>query len=381
MGRDVHNSRRDTGATRNLSLALIDTRAARILITVLLFALALAFLYAARHTFIAFLFAIFFAYLVDPAVSRIERWVHGRGRAIAIIYLLLVGVLITFFVFVGPRLGHQAARLGETLPGLSPNTSLSQIADKIGMEHGWSPRTREQLKAFLARYGNDVTRIAQRAVVRVAEAAQNIWLLFLIPILAVFFLQDGRSFSETALSMVQTRPQREFLQGVLNDLNQMLAHFIRAQLTLALLSLVAYISFLSALRVPYARISGTSGGAIEFIPVLGPLVADLLIIVVALLSSYSHWLVLLLFLAGWRLLQDYVVAPRIMGEKMELHPLAAIFGVLAGGEIAGVLGVYLSIPAMASLRILFRRWRIYVEKRRFGPLNDYAFGTEITPRK
>ena len=260
MGRDVHNSRRDTGATRNLSLALIDTRAARILITVLLFALALAFLYAARHTFIAFLFAIFFAYLVDPAVSRIERWVHGRGRAIAIIYLLLVGVLITFFVFVGPRLGHQAARLGETLPGLSPNTSLSQIADKIGMEHGWSPRTREQLKAFLARYGNDVTRIAQRAVVRVAEAAQNIWLLFLIPILAVFFLQDGRSFSETALSMVQTRPQREFLQGVLNDLNQMLAHFIRAQLTLALLSLVAYISFLSALRVPYALILGTAGG-------------------------------------------------------------------------------------------------------------------------
>jgi len=362
-------------------LALIDIRAARVLITVLLFALVLAFLYAARHTFVAFLFAIFFAYLVDPAVSRIEKWVHGRGRAIAIIYLLLVGVLITFFFFVGPRLGHQAARLGQTLPGLSPNTSLEQIADKIGAEHGWSPTTQKQLKAFLARYGNDVTRIAQRAVLRVAEAAQNIWLLFLIPILAVFFLHDGRSLSETALSMVQTRPQREFLEGVLNDLNQMLAHFIRAQLTLALLSLVAYISFLSAVRVPYALILGTAGGAMEFVPVVGPLVAALLIIAVALLSSYSHWLVLLLFLAGWRLIQDYVVSPRIMGEKMELHPLAAIFGVLAGGEIAGVLGVYLSIPAMASLRILFRRWRIYVEKRRFGPLNDYAFGSEITPRK
>ena len=70
-----------------------------------------------------------------------------------------------------------------------------------------------------------------------------------------------------------------------------------------------------------------------------------------------------------------------MGKSMELHPLAAIFGVLAGGEIAGVLGVYLSIPVMASLRIVWRRWRLYAEKKRFGPLDEYAFGTEITPRK
>jgi len=54
--------------------------------------------------------------------------------------------------------------------------------------------------------------------------------------------------------------------------------------------------------------------------------------------------------------------------------------VLAGGEIAGVLGIYLSIPIMASLRIVWRRWRLYAEKRRFGPLNEYSFGSEITPR-
>jgi predicted PurR-regulated permease PerM len=89
----------------------------------------------------------------------------------------------------------------------------------------------------------------------------------------------------------------------------------------------------------------------------------------------------LLFLGVWRLIQDYAVSPRIMGKSMELHPLAAIFGVLAGAEIAGVLGVYLSIPVMASLRIVWRRWRLYAEKRRFGPLNEYAFGADLSPRK
>ena len=107
----------------------------------------------------------------------------------------------------------------------------------------------------------------------------------------------------------------------------------------------------------------------------GPLVAGLAIITVTLLMSYQHWLVVLIFLVAWRLIQDYVSSPRIMGDSMELHPLAAIFGVMAGGEIAGILGIYLSIPVMASLRIVFRRWRLYAEKRRFGPLtSDYSLG-------
>ena len=97
--------------------------------------------------------------------------------------------------------------------------------------------------------------------------------------------------------------------------------------------------------------------------------------------SYPHWLILVIFLGVWRLIQDYVSSPRIMGESMELHPLAAIFGVMAGGEVAGILGIYLSIPVMASLRIVFRRWRLYAEKKKFGPLTDYAVGHQTIGRK
>ena len=156
---------------------------------------------------------------------------------------------------------------------------------------------------------------------RAAEVAKQAWLLIVVPILAIFFLKDGRGFSEVGLSFVQSRPQREFLQEVLADLNQMLAHFIRAQLELAALSLVVYISFMEATRVPYALVLGTAGGMMEFIPVVGPLVAAVVILSVALLMSYTHWLLLLAFLIAWRLVQDYVVSPRIMGKSMELHPL------------------------------------------------------------
>ncbi|MGO9123385.1 MAG: AI-2E family transporter [Terriglobales bacterium] len=362
-------------------MALTDARAARVLTTVLLFALALGFLYITRRTLIAFLFAIFFAYLVDPAVSRVEKWTHSRSLAVGIIYFLLLFLVVTFFFFVGPRIGHQAQRLGQAMPQLLDQVGSGSIAVTIGQERGWSTTTIQQVQAFLSRHRDDLVAIAQRVGVRAAEAAKESWLLIVVPILAVFLLKDGRAFGEVALTFVQPRPQREFWEGVREDLNRMLAHFIRAQLTLAAFSLVVYSAFMGLMQVPYALVLGTAGGIMEFIPVVGPLMAAIVILGVALLMSYHHWVMLLTFLAVWRLIQDYVVSPRIMGSTMELHPLAAIFGVLAGGEIAGVLGVYLSIPVMATLRIVWRRWRLYAEKRRFGPLNEYSFGAEISPRE
>ncbi len=362
-------------------MSLIDARTTRILFTALLFALVLGFLYVARRTLIAFLFAVFFAYLMDPVVSHLEKLVRGRGRAIAVIYLLLVALVVTFFLSVGPQMARQGQRLSESLPQLLGRVSSGQIAEDIGAEHGWSRDTRQQVQTLLARHREDVVYLAQRVGLRLAQVAQQSWLLILVPVLAAFFLRDGRSFGEVLLSTIQAAPQRELVQGVLNDMNEMLAHFIRAQLTLAALSMIAYTAFLALMRVPYALVLGTAGGIMEFVPVVGPLVAALLILGVALLMSYPHWLWLLIFLAAWRMVQDYVISPRILGKSTELHPLAAIFGVLAGGEIAGVLGIYLSIPVMASLRIMWRRWRLYAEKRRFGPLNEYSFGTEMAPGK
>jgi predicted PurR-regulated permease PerM len=362
-------------------MALIDTRTSRVIFTVLLFAVGFGFLYVARKTLISFLFAIFFAYLMDPAVSRLEKWLHGRGRAIAVIYLLLIIALALFFFSVGPRIGREAGRLGKSLPDLLNRVSSGAIVHDIGQEHGWSLQTQERLREFLSNHSDDIKTYAEQFGLRAANVAKEAWLIVLVPLLAIFFLKDGQTFTNVALSTIQSRPQREFLQAVLTDMNQMLAQFIRAQLTLAALSLVVYIAFLGAIGAPYSLVLGTAGGVMEFIPVVGPLVAALIILSVALLMSFPHWGLLLIFLIVWRLIQDYVVSPRIMGTSMELHPLAAIFGVLAGGEIAGVLGVYLSIPVMASLRIVWRRWRIYIEKRRFGPLNEYAFGSEVQPRK
>ncbi|MFY9949120.1 MAG: AI-2E family transporter [Candidatus Sulfotelmatobacter sp.] len=361
-------------------MPLADGRTARVIITVLLFALGLGFLYAARQTLIAFLFAIFFAYLMSPLVSHLEKFLHGRGRAIAVIYVLLLGLVVLFFVSTGPRIGRESARLGQSLPALS-RLSSGQIAQQLGQEHGWNTRLVEVAQNYLASHSDEITKLAQAVGLWVADVAKQAWLLVIVPLLSIFFLKDGRSFSQVLLDLVQSRPQRELLQGVLNDLNQMLAHFIRAQLILAALTLGMYAAVLSIMGMPYALVLGTLGGLLEFIPVIGPLVAALVIVSVSLLVGFPHWLWLIIFLGVWRLIQDYVTSPRIMGQSVELHPLAAIFGVMAGGEVAGILGIFLSIPVMASLRIVFRRWRLYAEKRKFGPLDEYVIDGQVRAKK
>jgi predicted PurR-regulated permease PerM len=351
-------------------MPITDGRTARVLITVLLFALGLGFLYVARQTLIAFLFAVFFAYLMSPLVFSLERIFRSRVLAIAVIYSLLLGLVVLFFVSMGPRIGRETARLGQSLPKLA-QLSSGQIAEELGHDHGWNTRLVELTRDYLASHSNQITQLAKEIGFRIADVAKEAWLLVVVPLLSIFFLKDGRAFSQIVLDLVRSRPQRELLQGVLNDLNQMLAHFIRAQLTLAALTFVVYSAGLAIMKMPYVLVLGTVGGLLEFIPVVGPLVAAVIIISVALLTSFPHWVALVAFLGLWRLTQDYVTSPRIMGHSMELHPLAAIFGVMAGGEVAGILGIFLSIPVMASLRIFFRRWRLYAEKRKFGPLNEY----------
>jgi predicted PurR-regulated permease PerM len=361
---------------------MADARTARVLITVLLFALGLGFLYVTRQTLIAFLFAIFFAYLMGPLVANLERVLKGRGRAIAVIYALLLALVVVFFSIVGPRVTKDAARLGHALPGLLEQVSSGDLTRNLGRKHHWGDNTVAEVQGFLVSHESDITAVAQRIGLRTADVAKEAWLLFVVPLLSIFFLKDGRAFSEFLLATIHARQQREFLENVLNDLNHMLAHFIRAQLTLAGVSLVVYSAFLAIMKVPYPLVLGAIGGVLEFIPVIGPLFAGLTIIIVAILTGYPHWLVLIIFLVVWRVVQDYVFSPRIMGESMELHPLAALFGVMAGAEIAGILGIYLSIPVMASLRIVFRRWRLYTEKKKFGPLAaEYSVGSHGMQRK
>jgi predicted PurR-regulated permease PerM len=355
-------------------MASLDRPTVRILFTILFFVVIGAFLFFARTALIVFVFAIFFAYVLDPAVSYLQR--HSvltkgsRSFSILVVYVALLGSIAAAIVTVGPRAAHEGQSLAAALPDLVPKVQSGQIAQQIGERHGWSYKTQIRLKRFLASHSEVILTWVSKAAAKTFGLLTNAFWIVLIPILAVFFLRDGPEFAQGLIDTMDRRRERQFMRGVLNDMNQMVAQFIRAQLTLAALSLVVYTAVLSLMQVPYGMIMGIMGGMMEFIPVIGPLVAAMMILGVAALSGFHHIIILVVFLGLWRLLQDYVNSPHIMGDRVALHPLSVLFAVLAGGEIGGVVGVYLSIPVMASLGILWRRWRTYASPLAVEPLPE-----------
>ena len=337
---------------------IFDKTTARVLATVLLFAAILAVLYLARKTFIVFFFAIFFAYLLQPVVERLQKsGIRSRGRAILVTYLgllAIVGALLTIFA---PRVATEGQRLAQSVPRLMENFGSGRFLVALGEKRGWSSETETRIQEFASEHQADIVAAAQSFARRSAEVVANAPWVVLIPILAIFFLKDKESFLSSLARTADSSRDQSFVRRILKDVDVMLARYIRAQLIIAALALVVYTVFLNLMRVPYAFAIGAVGGVLEFIPVIGPAITAVLIVGVAFLSGYQHVLVLLIFLGVWRMIQDYVTAPRLFGSGLELHPLASIFAVLVGGEVAGVVGMFLSVPIMAALRIVWRNWR------------------------
>ena len=341
-------------------MSLIDRRTLHVLFTVLVCMGVLAFVYAARRTLLAFLFAVFFAYLLQPVVDRVHVWVGGsRTRATGITYLALLVVFGISISLSVPRLVQEGGRAVTALPALVDQLGSGRIAWQLGSQHGWSYATELELEHFIASHRDEIADALQNAGSRAGELGTNAGWLVLIPILAFFFLKDKAGLADAALNLVDDESRRSFLRDVMDDLDRMLAQYIRAQLLLAAFATVAYTTFLLAMRFPYAFVLGVTAGVLEFIPFVGPAITALALASIGFFSGYAHWLVVIVFVGVWRVVQDYVNAPRVMAEGLELHPLAAIFGVLAGGEVAGIPGMFLSIPVIAGLRIVWHKWRMH----------------------
>ncbi len=336
---------------------LWDQRTFRILVTVTVFVVVLAFLRSARETLTLFLFAVLFAYFLEPLVRMLEKPVRGRGKAILLVYLILIGVLVAVGFIAGPSIGDESKQFTVSLPSLLDRLSSGELIQKFGQAHHIKPTVVTQAQNYLVSHRGDILDYSKIAGAKIAEPFTHIWWLILIPILSLFFLRQGNEIAMAAVALGRSAPERDVIQGLLDDVNVMLGSYIRAQITLAGMTLVAYTLVLSLLGAPYAFILGPIAGFLEFIPVVGPAVASVSIIIISVLAGYQHVLWLFIFLAVWRLTQDYVSAPRIMGKSLEINPLLQIFSVLAGGEIGGVVGALIAVPVAATLRIFARRLR------------------------
>ncbi|MGH9475213.1 MAG: AI-2E family transporter [Terriglobales bacterium] len=351
-------------------MLLFDARTARVLATILLYGLALLFIYSAWKTLVSFLFAIMFAYLLEPAVSGLEHRARlSRGRSVLAVYVIIFVGIGLFFFFLGPRIAEQLGRLSQSLPNITHGLISGHLLLEVAHKRNWSPAVEQRVQQILASHQAQISSWILEALSGFTGVAANLVWVLLVPVLAIFFLLGGGTFAAAILDQLTRRRQRSFVAGLLRDMHDVLANYIRIQLLLMVLTLVVYVGGFVVFRIPFAVALGVSAGLLDFIPLVGPLIGAIMVLAVAFFAGYQHVLFVAIFIGAWRLFMDYSLSPHMFGDRVELHPLAVLFGVLAGAEVAGIVGVYLSVPILAILHAAWVRWRGFEgEQRIIQPL-------------
>jgi len=176
-----------------------------------------------------------------------------------------------------------------------------------------------------------------------------------VPIFAFFILKDGERLAAAVEGVIDSRAGRGLWREIVGDVDQVLGNYVRALIVLCVVTFVVWSVLFYVAGVPYALLLAAIGGALEFVPVVGPVTAGVIVVAVSLFAGFTHPWLLVGFLVLWRGVQDYVTSPLIMGKGVELHPAVVIFCVLAGGEIGGVPGMFLAVPVFAAVKIIGQR--------------------------
>jgi predicted PurR-regulated permease PerM len=336
----------------------IDRRTLETAWTLFLFALLLIVIYETGRTLVIFALALIFAHLLAPVVGFMERRLPRsvpRVATLGMVYVVLLGALVAVMIPLGSRISEEASSLAGRLPQFLTRDPLANLPIPKAFEP-LRPQLTSLLRARAGDFGQQAVPLLTQATGHILSGVGAIVTVILIPILAFFFLKDGAQMRDAIVDSFEPR-RRELVAHIFADLHLLLGQYIRALVLLSLATFLFYSIALAIMGAPYPLLLSGLAAALEFIPVVGPLIAAASILIVAAFAGFPHMLALVLFLIVYRLFQDYVLSPYLMSSGVEIHPMLVLFGVLAGEQLFGIPGMFFSVPVMAALRLIVIRTR------------------------
>jgi predicted PurR-regulated permease PerM len=344
----------------------IDLRVARAVLTAVLVLAALYCVYAVRMTLLLVVYAVFFSYLVLPVVVALERTVKGRlprDLIIAAAFAIVLGAIALAVGGLGSQLVTEAARFANDLPHLLDPATLARRLPLPGLLEPFRDRLAELIRDIVGGAQLHSVPAASRIGAGVLTVAGSLVYTVVVPIFSFLMVRSGPAIKQE-LRARAAKPDGSFWYGLAMDINFLLARYVRALALLSLATLFSYGVVLSLLRVPFGLLLAGAAALLEVIPVFGPLVAAIAILTTAVFSGYPHVLWVLGFLVGYRIFQDYILSPYLMSEGVDVPAIAVVFGLLAGDEVGGVAGIFLSVPVIATVRIVIARLRNHLALRK-----------------
>lgn len=299
------------------------------------------------------------AYFLDPVVDRLERWNLPRWLATSVVLLFFAVVLVLALLLIVPLIQVQVAEFLHSLPQY-----VEQMRERIvpvvrRLARRLSDQDVERLRDAAGQFAADSVHWAGRVVTTILSGGFALFdvlsLMFITPVVAFYLLRDWDRMIGS-IDRCLPRPYAEIIHEQARAIDHTLAGFVRGQATVCLVLGLFYAIALTLAGLNFGLVVGLIAGLVSFIPYVGTLVGFVAGTGIALVQFESFWsvgLIVGIFLFG-QTMEGYVLGPKLVGERVGLHPVWVMFALLAGASLFGFVGVLIAMPVAAAIGVLVR---------------------------
>lgn len=316
--------------------------------------------------FSPFFIGAFISYLLHPIVEALHRRGMKRGLSVIIIYLIFFGVT-GFGLYKGiPATVNQIQELSENAPSL-----IRQYKTWVEMLHdhtsNWPFGIQERIEKGLDNLEVQMNVYVNKILNYSTKIFDFLVLLALIPFISFYMLKD---YDELKKMIWYMTPKKWRNQGraFMRDVDTSLGEYIRGQLLICAAIGVACTLLFWLFGMKYPLVFGTIIGITNVIPYFGPIIGAIPAMIIAATMSVKMVLTVAIIVIVLQFLEGNVLSPMIVGKSLHMHPLFIMLALLAGEEMGGIVGMILSIPILAVLKVIILHARVHFRKK--TPLVD-----------
>ncbi|NBX74747.1 MAG: AI-2E family transporter [Alphaproteobacteria bacterium] len=306
-----------------------------------------------------FVAALAIAYFLNPAVNALGRFNMGRGFAALIILLAFTLLVVLVSALVLPLINAQLVELVGAIPGYA--TRIRNHFQPLINE--WlahlSPHDLQKIEGAMTQYAGDVVSWVGAVLRHVLSGGMAIFdllmLLVVTPVVAFYLMRDWPHFV-AAVDDIIPRGQHDMIVVELQNIDNTLAGFVRGQALVCMFLGTFYAVGLSLTGLDYGAVVGITAGVLSFIPYVGTTFGWVISLILALLQFEGAWpvfSVLMVFVVG-QVIEGYFLTPKLVGDRVGLHPVWIMFAIFAGGALLGFVGVLIAVPLAAVLGVVLR---------------------------
>jgi predicted PurR-regulated permease PerM len=296
-----------------------------------------------------FLVAGLITYLLHPLVEKIHEMGIHRGLAVVIIYSLFFGG-IGFALYKGiPVFVKQIRDLAENLPYFANQYRywLESIQDQTSR---WPMGLHERIEDGIVGFEKRLETLLSTVLTNMVNILNSLFVIAIIPFIAFYMLKDINVLKKAAWYLT---PRKWRQQGILflRDVNSSLGSYIRGQLLVCVLIGTISAILFWVVKMNYPLLLGFIIGVTNVIPYFGPVIGAIPAVIIAATISVKMVIFVVIIIFALQFLEGNILSPLIVGKSLHMHPLMIMFALLAGGEVAGVIGLILAVPILAILKV------------------------------